>query len=104
VRELNTLDPAYLHLFSSAEDQDLLVDLRAAWQNTLLVLRAGRPVTADALGAELGDGVADVLPLGRSALANPDVVTRLRSGADLNPPDPSTFYGGSAQGYTDYPT
>jgi len=29
---------------------------------------------------------------------------RLRRGAAFNPPDRPTFYGGSAKGYTDYPT
>ncbi|GAB3009289.1 hypothetical protein GCM10023080_089390 [Streptomyces pseudoechinosporeus] len=38
------------------------------------------------------------------ALANPDLVERLRSDAPLNTPDPMTFYGGGAVGYTDYPT
>jgi len=103
VGELAALDLAYLHLFTAAEDGDLLRDLRAAWPNALLVLRAGRPVSASGLAAELAAG-ADVLPLGRSALANPDIVARLRTGADLNPPDPATFYGGSATGYTDYPS
>jgi 2,4-dienoyl-CoA reductase-like NADH-dependent reductase (Old Yellow Enzyme family) len=41
--------------------------------------------------------------LGRFALANPDIVERLRSNAPLNPVDPSTLYGGGAAGYTDYP-
>ena len=27
-----------------------------------------------------------------------------RRGAELNEPDPATFYGGGAEGYTDYPT
>ena len=37
-------------------------------------------------------------------IANPDLGTRFRSGAPLNKPDPSTFYGEGAKGYTDYPT
>ena len=40
---------------------------------------------------------------GKSAIANPDLVERARAGAPLNPPDPATFYGGGAEGYTDYP-
>jgi len=27
----------------------------------------------------------------------------LRIGSALNEPDPATFYGGAAEGYTDYP-
>ncbi len=42
--------------------------------------------------------------VGRPTLANPDIVDRIRTGAPLNEPDPSTFYGGDRRGYTDYPT
>ncbi|HEY1229474.1 MAG TPA: alkene reductase, partial [Ramlibacter sp.] len=35
---------------------------------------------------------------------NPDLVERLRTGAPLNAADKTTFYGGGARGYTDYPT
>jgi N-ethylmaleimide reductase len=31
-------------------------------------------------------------------------VERVRTGGPLNTPDPATFYGGGAAGYTDYPT
>jgi 2,4-dienoyl-CoA reductase-like NADH-dependent reductase (Old Yellow Enzyme family) len=41
--------------------------------------------------------------VGRSALANPDLVQRWREDGPLNDPDPETFYGGGARGYTDYP-
>jgi N-ethylmaleimide reductase len=47
--------------------------------------------------------VTDVVTVGSMALANPDLVARVRSGASLNTPDPNTFYGGGAAGYTDYP-
>ena len=36
-------------------------------------------------------------------LANPDFVERLKSNAPMNEADRNTFFGGSAQGYTDYP-
>ncbi|GAA3905100.1 alkene reductase [Halomonas cibimaris] len=48
-------------------------------------------------------GIADAVAIGRSYIANPDLVERFRQGAALNEPDPDTFYGGSAEGYTDYP-
>jgi N-ethylmaleimide reductase len=41
--------------------------------------------------------------VGTWALANPDLVDRLRAGADLNEPDAATFYGGDEGGYVDYP-
>ena len=31
-------------------------------------------------------------------------MTRWKTGAELNEPDGATFYGGGAEGYTDYPT
>ena len=47
---------------------------------------------------------ADLVAFGKAYIANPDLVRRLRLNAELNPPDRSTFYGGGAPGYTDYPT
>jgi N-ethylmaleimide reductase len=48
-------------------------------------------------------GAADLIAYGRPFLANPDLPIRFAADAPLNPPDPSTFYGGGARGYTDYP-
>jgi len=50
------------------------------------------------------NGDADVIAFGKLYLANPDLVERFTQGAALNTPDQSTFYGGDAHGYTDYPT
>lgn len=52
----------------------------------------------------LQQGRADLISFGKPYLANPDLVERFRRGAALNEPDESTFYGGDAHGYTDYPT
>jgi N-ethylmaleimide reductase len=46
---------------------------------------------------------ADLVAFGKLFIANPDLVERLRNNRPLNAPDKSTFYGGGAQGYTDYP-
>ncbi|MFC4157879.1 alkene reductase [Chitinimonas lacunae] len=51
----------------------------------------------------LREGRADAVAFGVNFIANPDLPERLRSGADLNPADPSTFYSEGARGYTDYP-
>lgn len=48
-------------------------------------------------------GRADAVAFGRLAIANPDLVERLRRNAPLNEPVRETFYGGGAEGYTDYP-
>jgi N-ethylmaleimide reductase len=49
------------------------------------------------------DQGADLVAFGRPYIANPDLVERLRRRAPLNPADKTTFYGGGAKGYTDYP-
>lgn len=51
----------------------------------------------------VASGHADMVAFGRAYISNPDLVERLRRGAALAPADPSTFYGGGARGYTDYP-
>lgn len=51
----------------------------------------------------LREGTADAVAFGKDFIANPDLVERLRHGSQLNVPDPSTFYGGGARGYVDYP-
>ncbi len=48
-------------------------------------------------------GAADLIAFGKPFISNPDLVERLKSGAPLNEQDKSTFYGGGAKGYTDYP-
>ena len=49
------------------------------------------------------EGRADLVCFGRPYIANPDLVERLRIDAPLEEGDQDTFYGGGAEGYTDYP-
>ena len=51
----------------------------------------------------VAEGRAEAVAFGKLFLANPDLARRLREGAALNEPNPKTFYGGGAEGYTDYP-
>ena len=53
--------------------------------------------------AVVEEGKADMVSFAREFLANPDLPERFRRNAPLNEPDRSTFYGGDAKGYTDYP-
>jgi NADH:flavin oxidoreductases, Old Yellow Enzyme family len=101
VAQLATRKLAYLHI-NHAGDDELLAGLRRLWPTALLLVRPGRP--REQFGEDIAAGLADVLPLGRWALANPDVVERLRLDAGFNDPDPASFYSGGAHGYTDYPT
>ncbi|MDF9877699.1 alkene reductase [Cellulosimicrobium cellulans] len=100
VGELAKLELAYLHVHHLGDDE-LLRSFREVWPTAVLVVRSGRE--RDTIAADIDAGLADVEPLGRFALANPDVVERLRTDAPLNDLDPATLYTGGAHGYTDYP-
>ena len=72
-----------------------------------LVTNAG--FTYDRAQAYLKDGWADAVAFGVPFIANPDLPARFarmasgQTAVPMNPPDPVTFYGGGAKGYTDYP-
>jgi N-ethylmaleimide reductase len=110
---LNDYGLAYLHLVNpdvaSLEKgveleplaRRMLDRMREKYRGTLMIAGGfGR----DSAEAWLQQGRADLIAFGRKFLANPDLPERLRQGAALNVPDPATFYGGGAKGYTDYPT
>jgi N-ethylmaleimide reductase len=108
--ELQKLNLVYLHLVdheamgAPAVPAGVVTAIRAKFTNTL-ILSGGY----DAQRAEeaLQSGRADLIAFGRPFIANPDLVERLRTGAELAQPDHATFYapgpGGFHQGYTDYP-
>jgi 2,4-dienoyl-CoA reductase-like NADH-dependent reductase (Old Yellow Enzyme family) len=48
-------------------------------------------------------GEADAVAWGRLFIANPDLPQRFAIGAELNEPQPETFYADGSAGYTDYP-
>lgn len=45
----------------------------------------------------------DLVGFGQPFISNPDLVERLRNGWPLATPNRKTYYGGGAEGYTDYP-
>jgi 2,4-dienoyl-CoA reductase-like NADH-dependent reductase (Old Yellow Enzyme family) len=100
VAELNKLGLAYVHVIHNGDEQ-LMVDLRARWKQALILNRPGRP--RDQIGADVVSGLADLEAYGQMVLANPDFVARLKSDTPMNEADRVTFFGGTSQGYTDYP-
>ncbi|WP_175689959.1 alkene reductase [Burkholderia anthina] len=98
--QLDGLGLAYLHVMHQG-DEALLADLRERWHGTLILNRPGR--ARDAIGADVAAGVADLEAYGQMVLANPDFVTRVKTGAPLNDAQRDTFFGGDARGYVDYP-
>lgn len=107
VELLNRFGLAYLHLTEMGKDApgaagphfDPLT-LRDTWKGVLMT-NAG--YDRDSANAVLAAGRADLVAFGALYIANPDLPARFRAGAPLNTPDPATFYGGDAKGYTDYP-
>ncbi|MEO5713663.1 MAG: alkene reductase [Luteolibacter sp.] len=65
---------------------------------------ANESFTADAAREAILSGKIDAVAWGKASIANPDLVERFRTGAPLNDPDPSTFYGDGPAGYIDYPS
>jgi N-ethylmaleimide reductase len=51
----------------------------------------------------IAQGRTDLIAFGKPFIANPDLVIRLFLDAPLMPVNRETLYGGSEQGYTDYP-
>ncbi|GAB2918931.1 alkene reductase [Rhodococcus aerolatus] len=102
--QLDGLGLAYLHVLLEPTDA-LLPSLRERWSGPF-VLNTGFGLESDrdSVARLVADGTADAVTVGRPFLANPDLVDRWVAGAELNTPDGDTFYGGGAEGYTDYPT
>jgi N-ethylmaleimide reductase len=107
LKALAPLDLMYVHVLETEPHTgyNALEQARALWSGTLIA-NAGFTEEFDVEGADrlVADGKADLVTYGRRFLANPDLPTRLREGAELNEPDEDTFYQGGEKGYTDYPT
>jgi N-ethylmaleimide reductase len=107
IRALAQHDLMYLHVMETRPDAGYspLEQARELWPGTLM---ANESFTEefDVEGADrlIGEGKFDLVAFGRRFLANPDLPRRLREGAELNEPDPDTFYTRGPEGYTDYPS
>jgi len=89
-------------------DWDNAPDLPETFRHAVRSTFSGRIIYAGrytaARGAALVDaGLADLIAFGRPFIANPDLPQRLFNGWPLNPLRAEGMYGGSEQGYTDYP-
>ena len=94
----------YLHVLIEP-DNAVFATVRTLWDGTV-VLNTPREVDTDfcRLEALANWGVIGAAAVGRAFLANPDLIDRLRLGAELNEPDVATFYSSGPEGYVDYPT
>jgi N-ethylmaleimide reductase len=99
---------AYLHVVETEEEHDerpsLGLDFGRLRRRYHGLYMANGGYDRERATAALRTHSADLVSFGRLFLANPDLLERLARHAPLNTPDPATFYGGDARGYTDYPT
>lgn len=64
---------------------------------------ANESFTSETAQDSIASGACDAVAFGKLYIANPDLAKRIEIGAELNEPDPNTFYGGGPEGYTDQP-
>ncbi|OQR89680.1 12-oxophytodienoate reductase [Thraustotheca clavata] len=104
-KKMNELNLAYVHVmrsdFFQAQKGDVLPTFRKHFKGAII---ANMGYTKDEGNQVIASGAVDAIAFGTQFLANPDLVERFQKGAELNSPDPATFYVGGAKGYTDYPT
>jgi 2,4-dienoyl-CoA reductase-like NADH-dependent reductase (Old Yellow Enzyme family) len=108
VGRLNDYGLGYLHVVEMAQNSKGPSEVDIAMSAQLRTLWKGLYVANGGYDGPRGEeairsGHADAIAYGRPFLANPDLPRRLQLGAALNEPDPTTFYGGCAAGYTSYP-
>jgi N-ethylmaleimide reductase len=75
--------------------------IKAAIGGIPLIVNGGYEFASGTVAVSTGK--ADAIAYGKLYIANSDLVERFAKGAPLNEPNPKTFYGGGAAGYTDYP-
>lgn len=99
-RELGKRKIAFICARESHDNEPLGPTLKQTFDGVFI---ANESFTGQSAREAILHGTADAVAFGKAAIANPDLVERMRTGAPLNPPDPSTFYGDGPVGYTDYP-
>ena len=113
LRQLATLDLAYIHIIEGAtggardmpdrpfDYPALQASYRAAGGKGAWMVNNGYDQKLAETAVQDGD---DLVAFGKLYIANPDLVARIRQGGPFNDGNKATWYGGGAEGYTDYPT
>jgi 2,4-dienoyl-CoA reductase-like NADH-dependent reductase (Old Yellow Enzyme family) len=99
-RELGKRKLAFLCARESHDKPALGPALKQAFGGVFI---ANEGFTAESAREAISSGKVDAVAFGKAAIANPDLVARMRVDAPWNPPNPETFYGQGPGGYTDYP-
>lgn len=105
-KELNQIGIAYLHIVDHSSmgapevKPSVKNKIRQAFTHTLILSGGYDRARAE---ADLQEKKCDLIAFGRPFISNPHLVSKLKSGAALVPPDANTFYTPGPVGYTDYP-
>jgi N-ethylmaleimide reductase len=103
-RELARLKLAYVHVLEDSKTpaaEEVTSTIKAACGAPLI---ANTGYTLETAQAAVRGGRADAIAFGKLFIANPDLPRRLEAGGPFNEWDMKSFYGGTAKGYTDYPS
>ncbi|UNP29702.1 alkene reductase [Lysobacter gummosus] len=102
---LDDIGVAYIHIAEA--DWDDAPAMPDAFREALRIVYGGSLIysgryTKQRAEEALHKGWADLIGFGRPFIANPDLPYRLRHDLSLNEGDRTRYFGGGAQGYTDY--
>ena len=112
VRELAAMNLAYIHIIEGdtggarelAERPFDYAALKAAYRQAggkgAWMVNNGYDQKLAETAVKDGD---DLVAFGKLYIANPDLVARIKQGGPFNAGNQKTWYGGGAEGYTDYP-
>jgi len=109
-KELKNIGLVYMHIVVQEDSfgvtdarTDRQLNLRKAIKNTFegTVITGGNVSTIATADAVLNDGF-DLTYVGRPYISNPDFIERLKNNVELQAPNPETFFGVDAVGFTDY--
>ncbi|MFE9723368.1 alkene reductase [Streptomyces sp. NPDC005794] len=102
---LRPLGLAYLSVLHEELQGRLVQELRRRFGGKLMANSGSLSITSREEAVRLIEAAyADVVAVGRAAIANPDLAERWQGGHPENEPRPALFYTAGAEGYTDYPT
>ena len=99
-RELGKRGIAFIFTREHRDLPSLSLALKKAFGGPLI---ANEKLNKERATALLEAGEADAVSFGKLYISNPDLVERFRQDTELNRWDSQTFYGSTAEGYTDYP-
>lgn len=107
IQQLNAFDLAYLHFVEGATatsrevPEGVDMDALSAQFNGPFI--GNNNYDLDMAIERRAQGKIDAVAFGRLFISNPDLVERLRRGAELTIAPRESYYGGGAKGYTDWP-